>query len=106
MQQQLSGPACHVDLNINIFPDQYLINLQVDGMIQQYLVLQTAREVTDWTDTFLCMAGQDLYIHVRFQGAMQNPAALELAGKLSRQDLMIGITEHPAICRIKGPRLQ
>ena len=78
MQQQLSGPACHVDLNINIFADQYLISLQVDGMIQKYLVLQTAREVTDWTDTILCMAGQDLYIHVRSQGAMQNLSLIHI----------------------------
>jgi hypothetical protein len=106
MQQQLSGPACHVELNINIFAGQYLISLQVDGMIQKRLVLQTAREVADWTDTILCIAGQDLYIHVRPQGTRQNQVALELAGKLSRQDLMIGITEQPAICGIKSPRLQ
>ncbi len=31
-------------------------------------MLQIAREVADWTDTILCMAGQDLYLHVRPQG--------------------------------------
>jgi hypothetical protein len=106
MQQQLFEPACYVELNINIFARQFLISLQVDGMIQQRLVLQTAREVADWTDTILCIAGQDLYIHVRPEGTRQNQAALELAGKLSRQDLMIGITEQPASCLTKSLRLQ
>ena len=94
MTSALPDPACCVELNITVFAGQYQASLQVDGTVRQRLVLQTECEVIDWAaNAMLCSTGYDLYIHLRAGKPRLKQVALELACKLSRQDVMIGIID-------------
>ena len=104
---QRSCTASCVELNIDVREGRYLATIQVDGLLKQRRVFQTAIEVSDWTAAIFCTTDRDLYVHLRAPaGADHGHLVLDLAGKLARQGLMIGITEEESVCRAGNRRLQ
>lgn len=104
--RQRPGSACCVALNITVLAGRYLTSVQLEGTLRQWCVLQSEREVTEWAKAILCTTGCALHIHLRAGNTEPKQVALELARKLSCQDVVIGISEQRTICRMQDTCLQ
>lgn len=95
-----------VEICIDVCDNHYLAELQVDGMIREKLEFQGQLQLTNWADSSLFAADGDLYVHLRPRRACHNYKALELAQKLSRQGMTIGISGRRPVCLPQNRRLQ
>lgn len=99
-------PACCVELNINVCANGYLTEVRVDGVLREQLEFRQDHQLARWAGTYLGIAGEELYVHIRPQEAGHKQRALELADKLSRQGMMTGISRQRSDCRSRLRRLQ
>jgi hypothetical protein len=97
----LAESFCCPELNISVRGGSYLTSFQVDGIIRQQKVFETDMQVVDWTNKLLNLNGPDLYVRLRSHGPYQKRAVLELARKLSRPGLLIGLAGQRSVCRSK-----
>jgi hypothetical protein len=80
--------------------------VRIDGMFKEQIEFQTEHQLTHWAGANFPFAGVDLYVHIRPRDQWHRQRALELADKLSRQGLMIGISRQGTDCRLRHWRLQ
>lgn len=98
MTSQIGHSFC-VELNINLCDNCYLVNLQVDGEVREQLVFQSELLLTDLVSAIFRTTGWNLYVHLRSREACHRHRVLELGHKLSRQGMMVGISEQKRIHR-------
>ncbi len=100
MASQIEHSFC-ADLTISLCNNQYLLKLQVDGEVREQLVFQSEILLTDWVKATFQTAGWNLYVHLQSREACHRHRVLELGHKLSRQGIMIGISEQKRIHQLK-----
>jgi hypothetical protein len=93
MASQIEHSFC-ADLIISLCDNQYLLKLQVDGEVREQLVFQSELLLMDWVGTIFQTAGWNLYVHLQSRQACHRHRVLELGHKLTRQGMMIGISEQ------------
>ena len=98
--------ACCVELNINVCTGRYLTEVSIDGVFKEQLEFQTEHQLTHWAGANFPFAGGNLYVHIQPREPCHNQQVLELADKLSRHGLMIGISRRRTVCRSQHWRLQ
>lgn len=98
MTSQTRHSFC-IELNINICDNCYLVNLQVDGEVREQLVFQSEPLLTDLVSAIFRTTGWNLYVHVRSRETCHRHRVLELGHKLSRQGMMVGISEQKRVHR-------
>ena len=97
---------CCVELNIKVCDNGYLAELQVNGMLKGQLEFKTECQLTSWVCATLDPADRDLYVHIRPRSTCHKHRALDLADKLSRRGMMIGLSAQRSVCRDQPRRLQ
>ncbi len=104
---QSSFAACCAELNIACRDDRYLATLRVDGVLKKRRVFQSDIELADWTASIFSTIDPDLYVHLRAPaGTYHGHLVLDLARKLARQGIVIGIAEEESVCPPGIGRLQ
>lgn len=99
-------PECSVELVINLCADRYLAEVRVDGELKEQREFQTQPQLTCWAGANPGFAGGDIYVHIRPRQPGHRRRALELADRLSRLGLTIGISRQSPVCRSRHGRLQ
>lgn len=99
-------PMCSVELVVNICADRYLAEVRVDGELKEQLEFLSQQQLARWAGANPGFAGGDIYVHIRSRQPGHKRRALELADRLSRQGLIIGISRQRPVCRSQRGRLQ
>jgi hypothetical protein len=99
--------TCCAELSIGFRAGRYLATLQVDGLLEEHRMFQSESEMTAWTAALFSTNDRDLYVHLRVPaGARHGHLAIDLAGRLASQGMMIGLAGAESVCRPRDRRLQ
>lgn len=96
----LEGCVSVVELTITLVSSGYRTVLKRDGVIMDRKDFAASHQVIDWANAIMDWVGQNLYIHLHLREGHSRQALLDLASTLSRQGILVGISNLRFICRL------